>query len=424
MNPAAVSAPARETRRRRGVRLAAFWDGPLGYPQAALVVLTALAIGAVFHHVVGYRARLAAPWTWLLAAGFTLAVGIAARRGREHAVVRWLTGVPFAICSLLGVGALAAVGACVPSAAIEARWGVASVYVSWPFRMALGAMLVNLVGVTARRCWPLTYTNVTFTLSHLGLTLAILGGMIGESDLERGNLMAWDGRPTATATRPDGSALHLPFAVTLRRFTLRHFPPTLAVARSDERAPGGFAVTPGPAFVRDGMRERIGEHEITVTRFLPRAALVGETWREAPPRTGAPAAFVVVRDPAGRTVGQGWVSSGGPDTTGAYVRIGPDRAVYMPRPRPREYRSLVTIAHRDGRSETREILVNRPATIAGYRLYQLSYDEERGAASEYSVFDVVADKGLPAVYAGMFLLLGGALLGLAGGVTTGERRPR
>jgi hypothetical protein len=113
MNPAAVSAPARETRRRRGVRLAAFWDGPLGYPQAALVVLTALAIGAVFHHVVGYRARLAAPWTWLLAAGFTLAVGIAARRGREHAVVRWLTGVPFAICSLLGVGALAAVGACV-----------------------------------------------------------------------------------------------------------------------------------------------------------------------------------------------------------------------------------------------------------------------------------------------------------------------
>jgi hypothetical protein len=171
------------------------------------------------------------------------------------------------------------------------------------------------------------------------------------------------------------------------------------------------------------MRERIGDYELAVTRFLPRAALVGEHWQPAPPRMGAPAAHVVARDRDGKQVAAGWVSCGNADTTGAYLPLNKDLAVYMPNPRAREYRSLVEIRHADGRSETRDIRENQPATVEGYRLYQLSYDEERGAASDYSVFDVVSDRGLPVVYVGMGLLVIGALLGLGGGVK-GDGAPR
>ena len=65
-----------------------------------------------------------------------------------------------------------------------------------------------------------------------------------------------------------------------------------------------------------------------------------------------------------------------------------------------------------GTAATQEIRVNAPGRVGPYRLYQLSYDETRGAASEHSVIEVVRDRGLPVVYAGMFLLLAGALLGL------------
>lgn len=390
-----------------------FWGGPLGYPQAALVVATAIAIGLAFHVGIGYPdAALSPAQTWLAGGGLAAAFALAARRWRDHPVLRWLTGIPFALCSLSGVGALAAVGAVVPSATLESRFGVDSVFSSWPFRMGLIVLLVNLIGVTARRIWPLTTTNFVFTLSHLGLTLALLGGMLGATDLERANLVAYEGRPVSVARRADGRTIHLPFAVTLRRFHLACFPPTLAIAASDDHAPGGFRVTPGPEFVRPNMRERIGGYAIEVKRFLPRAALVGDHWHEVAMNTGAPAAYVIARDRTGKTTRAGWVSCGGVDTTGAYLRLDATRALYMPRPRAREYRSTVTIEEPHAPAATRDIRVNAPGRVGPYRLYQLSYDEERGAASEVSVIEVVRDRGLPVVYTGMFLLLAGALLGL------------
>jgi hypothetical protein len=279
-------------------------------------------------------------------------------------------------------------------------------------------MMVNLVGVTARRAWPLTWTNFVFTLSHLGLTLAVLGGMLGGADMERANLTAWEGRRVAFAQFKNGRRLDLPFAVTLRQFHLAHFPPTLALAVSDTKAEGGFRVTPGPEFVRPGMRETVADYTVEVQRFLPRAALVGDVWQVAPPRMGSPAAFISVRLAAtGQRVAEGWVSCGNIDTTGAYLPVGKDRAIYMPKPRAREYRSTVTIEEPGAKPVTRQIRVNEPAKVGPYRLYQLSYDEEFGPASEYSVIEVVRDPGLPVVYAGMFLLLGGALLGLCSGVS-------
>jgi cytochrome c biogenesis protein ResB len=55
------------------------------------------------------------------------------------------------------------------------------------------------------------------------------------------------------------------------------------------------------------------------------------------------------------------------------------------------------------------IEVNKPVSMDGWKIYQLSYDTAMGKWSRYSVFELVKDPWLPAVYTGIAMLLAGAL---------------
>jgi hypothetical protein len=55
------------------------------------------------------------------------------------------------------------------------------------------------------------------------------------------------------------------------------------------------------------------------------------------------------------------------------------------------------------------IEVNRPLKISGWNIYQLSYDETKGRWSDVSVFELVRDPWLPAVYAGIIMMVLGAV---------------
>lgn len=53
--------------------------------------------------------------------------------------------------------------------------------------------------------------------------------------------------------------------------------------------------------------------------------------------------------------------------------------------------------------------MNRPFAIEGWKIYQLSYNEQMGKWSNLSVFELVKDHWLPVVYIGIFMLLFGAV---------------
>ena len=77
---------------------------------------------------------------------------------------------------------------------------------------------------------------------------------------------------------------------------------------------------------------------------------------------------------------------------------------------PKRYASDVTLFTADGDSLRDTILVNKPLSIMGWKVYQLSYNEAMGGMSESSVLELVRDPWLPYVYAGIFMMLLGALL--------------
>ena len=82
----------------------------------------------------------------------------------------------------------------------------------------------------------------------------------------------------------------------------------------------------------------------------------------------------------------------------------------MPEREPKRYASEVTVYSESGEKVDAVIEVNHPLEIEGWKIYQLSYDEALGRWSDTSVFELVRDPWLPWVYAGIYMLLAGALL--------------
>jgi cytochrome c biogenesis protein ResB len=89
----------------------------------------------------------------------------------------------------------------------------------------------------------------------------------------------------------------------------------------------------------------------------------------------------------------------------------------MPEPRPKKFRSELTILQ-DEKKKSISVEVNAPYNVGPYRLYQLSYDDKMGEASHYSVIEVVRDRSVPVVYAGMIALLLGVAMMMWQGVNS------
>ena len=85
-------------------------------------------------------------------------------------------------------------------------------------------------------------------------------------------------------------------------------------------------------------------------------------------------------------------------------------SLVMPEREPRRYASAVTVYTEQGEQRSDTITVNHPMDINGWKIYQLSYDDSMGEWSQTSVFELVSDPWLPYVYAGIALMLLGAVL--------------
>ena len=76
---------------------------------------------------------------------------------------------------------------------------------------------------------------------------------------------------------------------------------------------------------------------------------------------------------------------------------------------PRRFASDISVITEEGKDLQGTVEVNKPLKVNGWKVYQYGYDVSSGCNSPYSVFLLVKDPWLPAVYAGIFLMLAGAL---------------
>lgn len=76
---------------------------------------------------------------------------------------------------------------------------------------------------------------------------------------------------------------------------------------------------------------------------------------------------------------------------------------------PKRFASNINIYTKDGQSFASTVDVNKPAKVNGWKIYQYGYDTQMGAMSNTSILELVRDPWLPAVYAGIFMMIAGAV---------------
>ena len=82
---------------------------------------------------------------------------------------------------------------------------------------------------------------------------------------------------------------------------------------------------------------------------------------------------------------------------------------YYPDGSPKRFASDISVHSKNGSQIQGTVEVNKALKAEGWKIYQYGYDSSLGNNSPYSVFLMVKDPWLPLVYAGIFLMLAGAL---------------
>ena len=287
----------------------------------------------------------------------------------------------------------------------------------WPFVLIYGR-LTGIVGLIAiRQILHFRLRELPSLLSHLGVFIAIVAATLGSADMERVKLTASMDMPEWRATHEQGF-LELPLAIQLEKFTIDEYPPKLLIINS-KTGKSIPAKNPEIVLVDKHFREgKLLKWRIRVRQNLPLAAPVvtSDTVRYVGwGSSGAVTALLVEAQPMedDRAVGKplvGWVTCGSYLFPFQELKLTKDLSLVMARREPERYASRIHVYTRSQKNIVATVEVNKPVSIDGWRIYQLSYDESMGRWSETSTFELVKDPWLPAVYVGIYLLLAGAVL--------------
>lgn len=249
--------------------------------------------------------------------------------------------------------------------------------------------------------------------NHLGLFVALVAGTLGSADMQRLTMNTRVGQVEWRALDADGNLHELPLAIELKNFSVDEYPPKLMLIDNatgkalPERAPEHLMLEEGVlAGSLSGWRIEVLD-KIDMAASVPGKDSVRYVeWAT----TGATSAVKVrAFSPDGkRTVG-GWVSCGSFLFPYQALRLDSACSLVMPDREPQRFFSDVVFYTKSGKIVEKTIEVNKPATIEGWDVYQLSYDEGKGRWSDVSVFELVSDPWLPVVYAGIILMMVGAV---------------
>jgi hypothetical protein len=348
------------------------------------------------------------PWNISALAVFVSALLALRFLAGKTPLVRALSSVPVSVASVAGVGLLSVVAGTVPQ---EGGPWLGHIIESWPFAFVALLMSANLGLAILRRCVPFRVRDWGWLANHLGLWLVVAAMMFGAGDIDRLRIFAFEGKTVPHAFVPgDEEGIRpviMPFALRLDDFRMEEYPPRLVFAAA------GTGKKRKSVDLKEGLKARALGWELEVLRLLPSARREGGGF-VASDEGGIAARIRATRQSDGKRQ-EGWVSpiegAFGPQVLGLEADL-----VLALESAPRLFRSDVTLVLPGGKERKAVIQVNKPLTVAGWKLYQSSYDIASGKQSRMSVIDAIRDPWLPAAYAGMGLMILGAFSLFLGGI--------
>ena len=293
------------------------------------------------------------------------------------------------------------------------RLGFMQMTVSWSFILLSFYFLWILGLVVLRRLSHFKWKDAGFILNHTGLFIVFFAAILGSSDLQRLRMTVPVNENEWRATNEKNETVELPLTIELKSFTIDEYPPKLMLLdnTTGKTLPEKKTVT---VSIEDNTSViRLLDWELEIVYYLPFAAVLSNrdtvncAVYQAEGATSA--VYVKARNLTDGARRDGWVSCGSYLFPHASLRLNEKESLIMPVREPRRFTSDVAVYQKSGETQEALIEVNKPLSVAGWRIYQLSYDTARGKWSSYSVFELVKDPWLPVVYTGIAMLLAGAV---------------
>ena len=354
------------------------WKQPWGYAEGWVICAGLLITGFGLQLITGpvqaglfqYPVNVAGGLIFLL----VLCIGFVV--GRKITVVQWFSGLTASITSLSALLSVVLVMGFVGP-------GIERITMSWPFILLFLYFLFVLGFVTLKRIVSFRWRDVPFMLNHVGLFITLLAAILGNGDLRRLRM-----------TVP----LENPKLMLIDNTTGKALP---------EKQPENILVEEIP------LAGNLQGWKVEVTRSLPMAACVmGQdtvNFVEFHSEGATTALYVKARNELTGRQKEGWVSCGSYIFPYISLQLDDEVSMVMPEREPRRFASDVMVYTKDKQTKEACIEVNKPLSIAGWKIYQLSYDETKGKWSRMSVFELVRDPWLPIVYTGILMMIAGAI---------------
>ena len=313
--------------------------------------------------------------------------------------------------------------------------GLSKMLSFWPFVLVYLWNVVIVAEVAIFQIAHFRMRCLPSLLCHLGLFVFVTCGVLGSADMQRLKMYCEEGKPEWRALDNFREVHELPIAIELSKFTIDEYPPKLALFDSKSGTPLPKD-KPQNIVVEQGVKsgELMGWH-VTIEKYIEDAmpATMLKMMKGMPEKmmqmmkmddlgmrvnTGGfveykgkgAATAILVKAQKGKTVKEGWVSSGSYMFPMSSLKLDRRTEIAMSSREPLRYASDVNLYSQDGKTEQAHIEVNKPYSFASWKIYQLDYNKEQGKWSTLSVYELVSDPWLPAVYAGIGLLLAGSVL--------------
>ena len=311
--------------------------------------------------------------------------------------------------------------------------------------------MTAIVGeVTINQIAHFSWRRLPTLTSHVGLFIILTCGTLGSADMLRVKMFCEQGQVEWRGLDAFSAVHHLPVAIQLDKFTIDEYPPKLMLIDKmglplpkgkpenillDKNVKSGQLLDCKIEILKriDNampvmLSKMVGKIPGGMMSYI-RMDSLGQAHNKdgyiASDATGN-ACAVLVKVTTGVNTNEssilgfgfhkryqhtitGWLTCGSYLFPYQSLKLNDGRSLVMPNREPRRFASLVDIYTQDGKNIQTEIEVNKPFSIDGWKIYQLSYNEQMGKWSNLSIFEIVTDPWMPIVYVGIFMLLFGAV---------------
>lgn len=404
-----------------------FWEHPWGYKEGFIIAVGILIAGILLQLTSGNieLSLFASPINTIIGALFILGLLLVYFLFGKKKTIRWLSGVYATVPSIVVLLFLSIIMGILPQFAnntyasqlspnIFSTLGWHQMTTSWTFVLSCYYLLFILgLSTLKRTSIKQTWRDIGFYLNHLGLFIAILGGMIGSADLIRLTMTVSEGQVEWRATDRNGELRELSIAVQLDTFIIEEYKPRLVVIETETGRMLPESKPENYMYEEVGKTTQLAGVTVEIIDYLPKAAIFRDsTYVNVVPMKMDGAATAIkarVTKPGNKEFSEGWISNGSYMFPHIFLEIDETTSLAMPTQEVKKYSSHVTLFTEKGITKQALIEVNNPLRVEDWMIYQYSYDDYKGKYSDTSTFELVSDPWLKVVYTGIFMLLAGSL---------------